>query len=48
MGIGGNSGRYAHLSSEHLADYVDRLSGLRVLDGAGGYDLATVPEMKRG
>jgi len=40
--------RYAHLSSEHLADYVDRLSGLRTLDGVGGYDLATVPEMKRG
>jgi integrase len=40
--------RYAHLSSEHLADYVDRLSGLRTLDGVGGYDLATVPEMRRG
>lgn len=32
--------RYAHLSSEHLAEYVDRLSGLRLV---GGYDLATVP-----
>lgn len=40
--------RYAHLSSEHLADYVDRLSGLRVLEGGRGYDLATLPEMKRG
>jgi integrase len=34
--------RYARMFSEHLADYVDRLSGLRTLDGAGGYDLATV------
>jgi integrase len=40
--------RYAHLSSEHLADYVDRLSGLGAVDGVGGYVLATVPEMKRG
>jgi integrase len=32
--------RYAHLSSEHLAEYVDRLSGLQLV---GGYDLATVP-----
>ena len=31
--------RYAHLSSEHLAEYVDRLSGLQLV---GGYDLATV------
>ena len=40
--------RYAHLSSEHLANYVDRLSGLRTLDGMGGYVLATVAEKKRG
>ena len=40
--------RYAHLSSEHLADYVDKLSGLRTLDGMGGYVLATVAEKKRG
>jgi integrase len=30
--------RYAHLSSDHLAQYVDRLDNLRVV---GGYDLAT-------
>lgn len=40
--------RYAHLSSEHLADYVDRLSGLRLVEGGRGYDLATLPETKRG
>ncbi|MBN8759493.1 MAG: integrase [Thiobacillus sp. 65-69] len=40
--------RYAHLSSEHLADYVDRLSGLRLVEGGRGYDLATLSEMKRG
>ena len=28
--------KYAHLSSEHLAQYVDRLSGLKVVGGAGG------------
>jgi len=28
--------KYAHLSSEHLAQYVDRLSGLKVVAGAGG------------
>lgn len=39
--------RYAHMSSEHLADYVDRVSDLRVLDGSG-YVLATVPEKKKG
>ncbi|ESS71256.1 hypothetical protein MGMO_114c00060 [Methyloglobulus morosus KoM1] len=34
--------RYAYLSSEHLTDYVDRLSVLQVLDsGSKGYDLAT-------
>lgn len=34
--------RYAHLSSEHLAGYVDRLSGLHVVgDEADSYDLAT-------
>ncbi len=40
--------RYAHLSSDHLADYVDKLSGLRTLDGMGGYVLATVAEKKKG
>jgi len=40
--------RYAHLSSEHLADYVDRLSGLQALEGKGGYVLATLPETRRG
>jgi chloramphenicol 3-O-phosphotransferase len=39
---------YAHWSSEHLADCVDRLSGLRTLDGMGGTVLATVAEKKRG
>lgn len=34
--------RYAHLSSEHLAEYVDRLSALRTIDDPIGYDLATV------
>lgn len=37
--------RYAHLSSEHLAQYVDKLSGLHVVNG---YDLATVPQIKKG
>lgn len=36
--------RHAHLSSEHLAQYVDKLSGLHVVDG---YDLATEPQMIR-
>jgi len=34
--------RYAHLSSEHLAEYVDRLSALHTIDDPIGYDLATV------
>jgi hypothetical protein len=35
--------RYAHLSSEHLAEYVDRLSAFRVVEPVqAGYDLATV------
>ena len=34
--------RYAHLSSEHLAEYVDRLPAFRVVESAQvGYDLAT-------
>lgn len=34
--------RYAHLSSEHLASYVDRLSAFRVVESAqNSYDLAT-------
>jgi hypothetical protein len=37
--------RYAHLSSEHLAGYVERFSGLHLLNG---YDLATVPQMQNG
>ena len=37
--------RYAHLSSEHLAQYVDKLSELHFVNG---YDLATVPQMKKG
>jgi len=31
-----------------LADYVGRLSGLRLVEGGRGYDLATLSEMKRG
>ncbi len=34
--------RYAHLSSEYLAEYVDRLSALRTIDDPIGYDLVTV------
>lgn len=35
--------RYAHLSSEHLAGYVDRLSALRCFsEDSDSYDLATV------
>ncbi|WP_407661369.1 tyrosine-type recombinase/integrase [Methylomarinum vadi] len=35
--------RYAHLSSAHLAEYVDRLSAIRAIDDESiGYDLATV------
>jgi integrase len=35
--------RYAHLSGEHLAGYVDRLADLRVIKSElSGYDLATV------
>jgi integrase len=35
--------RYAHLSSDHLAGYVDRLSALHaVADETSSYDLATV------
>jgi integrase len=34
--------RYAHLSSEHLASYVDRLSAFRMVGSAqDSYDLAT-------
>jgi len=34
--------RYAHLSSEHLAEYVDRLSSFRVIESTKiSYDLAT-------
>ncbi len=34
--------RYAHLSSDHLAEYVDRLSALHVVGGeSDSYDLAT-------
>ena len=38
--------RYAHLSSEHLANYVDRVPGLGLHVVKGGYDLATVAEKK--
>ena len=35
--------RYAHLSSEHLAEYVDRMSGgLRVVEAENGKDVATI------
>lgn len=30
--------QYAHLSSEHMANYVDRLSGLHMVEGGRGYD----------
>ncbi len=34
--------RYAHLSSEHLTGYVDRLSALHVVgDESDSYDLVT-------
>lgn len=36
--------RYAHLSSEHLAEYVERLSGLHLVKS---YDLATVAQIKK-
>ena len=35
--------RYAHLSSEHLAGYVEKFSGLQSVNG---YDLATEPLIK--
>ncbi len=39
--------RYAHLSSEHLAEYVDPLSTLHVVgDDDRSYDLATATFMK--
>jgi len=40
--------RYAHLSTDHLASYVDRVSGLRALrlveskPATNGYDLAAL------
>lgn len=40
--------RYAHLSSDHLAQYVDRVSGLHVVNGMCGYDSATPPQMIKG
>ena len=40
--------KYAHLSTAHLADYVDRVAYLRVgLQGRRGYDSATRAEVKR-
>ena len=36
--------RYAHLSSEHLAGYVEKFSELRLVSG---YDLATVPQITK-
>lgn len=41
--------RYAHLSSEHLAQYVERVSGLRLVDGgAVGTKVGTAPQMTKG
>jgi Phage integrase family len=41
--------RYAHLSSEHLAGYVDSLSALHsVGDESGSYDLATANKKEPG
>ena len=34
--------KYAHLSSEHLADYVDRLSSLKLVCGTSTGKLATL------
>jgi len=39
--------RYAHLSTEHRANYVDRVSRLRLV-GAGNVATATAGEMKKG
>ena len=36
--------RYAHLSSEQLAEYVEKFSGLRLVNG---YSLATAPQVKK-
>jgi hypothetical protein len=36
--------RYAHFSNEHLAGYVQRFSGLRLVDGGQRtYDFPTLP-----
>ena len=34
--------KYAHLSSEHLVEYVDRLSGLKLVGGKGMGEVATI------
>ena len=40
--------RYAHLASDHLVQYVDRMSGLRLVqDGKSGYDSGYSGQMKR-
>ena len=36
--------RYAHLSSDHLAGYVEKFSGLQLVSG---YDLATLPQIQK-
>ena len=46
--------RYAHLSTEHLASYVDKVSGLQALRLVGGkavtmgHDLVTLAENEKG
>jgi hypothetical protein len=46
LGISGYGRRYAHLPSEHLPDYVDRLSALQVVDPElKGYDLITANKL---
>ena len=41
--------RYAHFSNEHLAGYVERFSGLRLVDGGRrGHDLGTLPLVVEG
>ncbi len=41
--------RYAHFSNEHLAEYVERFSGLRLVGGRQeGHDAVTLPETTKG
>jgi integrase len=41
--------RYAHFSNEHLAGYVERFSGLQLVDGGQRtYDFPTLPTIEKG